>query len=148
MKLKIAVAALALAASPALAQDATGDAAAGEAAYRQCATCHAVVAPDGTVIAGRANVRTGPNLFGAVGGPVAHWADEFRYGNSIKEYAETGAVWSEENFVKYVQDPTGYLREALGSNSARSNMTYKVRKEEDALNIYAYLASVAPAPTN
>ena len=153
MKLKIAVAALALAAAPAFAQDATGDAAAGEAAFRQCATCHAVVADDGTVLAGRANVRTGPNLYGIAGAPVAHLGDDFRYGNGIKELAETGALWDEASFVAYVQDPTAYLREATGNNSARSNMTYKVRKAEDAVNLYAYLASLAPAaeaaaPTN
>ena len=44
-----------------------------------------------------------------------------------------------------MQDPTGYLREITG-DKGRSKMTYKVRKEEDALNLYAYLASIATNP--
>ncbi len=143
MYLRLLTAAAVLSAAPAFAQDApTGDAAAGEAAYRQCATCHHVISPDGTVLAGRENVKTGPNLYG-VAGRVPGSVEGFRYGKATVAYGETGAVWSEANFVKYTQDPTAYLREALGDNSARSNMTYKVRKEEDALNIYAYLASLA-----
>ena len=155
MKLKIAVAALALAAGPALAQDPTGDAAAGEAAFRQCATCHAVVAPDGTALAGRANVKTGPNLYGVVG-RVSGKVEGFRYSNALTEAGEKGKAYDEATFVAYVQDPTGFLRDYLGDPSARGNMTYKVRKEEDAHNIYAYLASLAngeiwpaeAAPTN
>lgn len=57
---------------------------------------------------------------------------------------EQGLVWDEAEFVKYVQDPTPYLRDYLGDTSARGNMTFKVRKEEDALNLYAYLLSLAP----
>ena len=60
---------------------------------------------------------------------------------SAKEYL----IVNEEQFVAYVQDPTAYLREATG-DSGRSKMTFKVRKEEDAVNLYAYLASIATAP--
>lgn len=72
MNLKLLAAAFSLAAAPVLAQDtmidltATGDAAAGESAFRQCATCHVVTDPAGNTLAGRA-ARTGPNLYGVAG---------------------------------------------------------------------------------
>jgi cytochrome c len=50
-------------------------------------------------------------------------------------------MWTEENFVGYVQDPTGWLREKLDNRRARGKMAYQVRAEEDAINLYAYLAT-------
>ena len=134
-------------ANGAFAQDGTGiaasgDAAAGEAAFRQCQSCHHVVAPDGEVLAGRAAVRTGPNLFGVVG-RVAGSEEEFRYSDLMEAAHEQGIVWDEASFTGYVQDPTGWLREATGENG-RSKMTFRVRKEEAAVDIYAYLLSLAP----
>jgi cytochrome c len=146
---RLLIAAVLLAAGPALAQDLpmtdivpTGDAAAGEAAFRQCATCHHVVAPDGTVLAGRANVKTGPNLYGVVG-RTAGKVPEFRYSASLSAAGERGKIYDEATFVAYAQDPSGFLKEFLGDPSARGNMTYKVRKPEDAVNIYAYLHSLS-----
>jgi len=55
--------------------------------------------------------------------------DGFRYGDSIVELGETGVVWTEEAFVGYVQDPTGWLREALDNNRARGKMAYRVREK-------------------
>jgi cytochrome c len=40
---------------------------AGEAVFRQCAACHNVVNDAGEVLAGRPNMRTGPNLYGVAG---------------------------------------------------------------------------------
>ena len=137
-------AALSLLAAPAFADGhaASGDAAAGEEQFnRQCVSCHVVADASGNVLAGRA-ARTGPNLFG-VAGATPGAVDGFRYGNSIVEYGETGAVWGEENFVTWVMDPTGFVREALGDNRARAKMSYKVRDEGDATNIYAFLASLS-----
>ncbi len=121
---------------------ASGDAAAGEKAFRQCISCHVVVDDAGETLAGK-KAKTGPNLYGIVGGNFG-MVDGFRYSdiNQLAAGMEDLKV-TEEVFVAYVQDPTGYLREATG-DSGRSKMTYKVRKEEDAVNIYAYLASLQP----
>ena len=121
---------------------ASGDAAAGEKAFRQCISCHVVVDDAGETLAGK-KAKTGPNLYGIVGGNFGK-VDGFRYSdiNQLAADMEDLTV-TEEVFVAYVQDPTGYLREATG-DKGRSKMSYKVRKEEDAVNIYAYLASLQP----
>lgn len=126
----------------------TGDAAAGKNTFaRQCVACHVVVDPSGTKLAGR-NGRTGPNLYG-VAGRTAGTQDGFKYGRSLKKAgqadgARAPVVWNEQNFVAYVQDPTGYLRKVLGDKRARAKMTIKVRAKADAVNLYAYLYSLAP----
>lgn len=121
----------------------TGDAAAGEKAFRQCISCHVVVNDEGETLAGRKS-KTGPNLYGVVG-REAGGVEDFKYSDIIKLAGEQGVIYDEANFVAYVQDPTGWLREVTGDNG-RGKMTYKVRKEEDAVNLYAYLASLAPLP--
>lgn len=124
---------------------ASGDAEAGEKAFRQCKSCHSVVNTDTdeTLIKGG---KTGPNLWGIVGATAGTNADFKRYKDSIVAAGEAGLVWDEAQFVEYVQDPTKFLRATLDDNKARSGMTFKVRKEEDAVNLWAYLASVSPAP--
>ena len=140
--------ALALAASwPPLAgaQDAdalTGDAAAGADLFsRQCVSCHVVANEAGEALAGR-GARVGPNLYG-VAGRTPGSVEGFRYSPSMRAYGETGAAWDEAGFVPYVMDPTGFLREALADPRARGKMAYNVRDEQDAHDLWAYLASVA-----
>ena len=116
----IYAAAAALLAAPAFAggHAASGDAAAGEEQFnRQCVACHIVADADGEVLAGR-NARTGPNLY-AIAGRQIGAIEDFRYGDSVLELGEAGTVWTEESFVGYVQDPTGWLRETLDNNRAR-----------------------------
>lgn len=122
---------------------ASGDAAEGEKAFRQCISCHVVENDDGETLAGR-NAKTGPNLY-AMPGRAAGSVEGFRYSDIIVLAGEQGVVWDEESFVAYVQDPTGWLREVTGDNG-RGKMSYKVRSEDDAVNLYAYLASLSPAP--
>lgn len=140
MKFAIAFATTALLAAPAFADGhlaASGDAAEGESAFRQCQSCHVVENADGEVLAGRA-ARTGPNLYGIVG-RTAGTVEDFRYSDLAIAAGEAGMIYDEANFVAYVQDPTAHLREVSGE-SGRSKMSYKVRKEEDAINLYAFLA--------
>lgn len=137
-------AALVLLAAPAFADGHTpsgnGDAAAGEEQFnRQCVSCHVVADADGNVLAGRA-AKTGPNLYGVAGRQIGS-VEDFRYGDSIVELGEAGNVWTEELFVAYVQDPTGFLREQLDDRRARGKMSYQVRDPQEATDIYAFLAT-------
>lgn len=142
-KLVLAVAATLLSAPMAMADAhaASGDAAAGERLFNQCVACHVVQNDAGETLAGR-NARTGPNLYGIAGKPWAHIAD-FRWSPGMKKLNEAGIMVTEETFAAYVQDPTGYIREATGDNSLRGAMSFRVRSEQDAINLYAYLVSLA-----
>jgi cytochrome c len=122
---------------------ATGDAAAGERAFRQCIACHVVVNDEGETLAGR-NGRQGPNLYGIAGRMIGS-VEDFRYSPGLTALMEQEAIWVEENFAAYVQDPTGYIREASGDASARGAMSFRVRSAEDAVDLYAYLVSLSPA---
>jgi cytochrome c len=133
----------ALLAAPAYAQDiASGDPAAGEDVFNQCVACHVVVNDEGETLAGR-NGKIGPNLYGVAMRTLGTYPD-FNYGKAMVEAGEAGNVWNEENFVGYVQEPTDWLRETLDDKRARGKMAYKLRSEEDAANVYAYLVSIGP----
>lgn len=133
----VAVAVAGLMAAPAFAE---GDAAAGEEAFaRQCATCHVVVDADGNTLAGK-RAKTGPNLYQVIGRTLGS-VEDFRYGKSIVEAGEGGAVWDEAGMAAYLQDPKAYLAEVTGDSGARSKMAYRVRKEDDAVNLAAFLAT-------
>lgn len=121
----------------------TGDPAAGEKVFsKQCVTCHVVKDADGNTLAGK-NGRVGPNLYG-VAGRTAGIEEGFNYGRSMKKAGEQGIVWTEAHFVNYVQDPTKWLRAVLDDKHARGKMSWKVRDPQEALDVYAYLYSLAP----
>ncbi|EPX79616.1 c-type cytochrome [Salipiger mucosus] len=136
-----ALAAIALA-GPALAEShaPSGDAEAGERAFRQCRSCHMIESPDETIVRGG---QTGPNLYG-VAGRTAGTVEDFRYSDLMVAAGEAGLEWDEESFTGYIQDPTGFLHEAAETDSGRSNMSFQLRREDDAPDLWAYLVSVGP----
>lgn len=137
-------AALALLAAPAFAQEVpSGDAAAGEKVFAKCQTCHVIANQAGEVLAGK-NSKTGPNLYG-LPGRVAGTYPEFKYGDSIVALGATGFAWNEADFVTYVADPAKFLKDKLGDTKAKSKMVFKLPKEEDAKNVWAFIASLSPA---
>jgi cytochrome c len=140
MRLTLTALALASLAAPALAQDIE----AGAKVFNQCQTCHVVQNEAGETLAGK-NAKTGPNLY-ALSGRVIGTYPEFKYGESIVALGATGAVWDEASFVEYVQDPAKFLKAKLGDDKAKSKMAFKLKKPEDAANLWAYLASLSPAP--
>lgn len=136
---------LALIAAPALAQEVpSGDAAAGEKVFAKCQTCHMVVNEAGEVLAGKAG-KTGPNLFGLPGRTAGTYPD-FKYGEGIVAAGAAGVVWNEADFVTYVADPAKFLKEKTGDKAAKTKMSFKLPKEEDARNVWAFISSLSPAP--
>lgn len=70
-----------------------GNAKAGEAAFRKCASCHQV---------GRyAQAGYGPQLNGIVGRKAASTPD-FKYSEAMKK---SGIVWTEQNLAAYLRAP-------------------------------------------
>lgn len=114
-----------------------GDPVAGERQWRQCRSCHMIVSPDGEQI--QNGGRVGPNLYGVIGRQAGS-VEGFRYSAELVAMGEDGLVWDEETFVAYVQDPTGYMREATGNTSARSPMNFQMRS--GAEDMFAYLESL------
>ena len=140
----IAVVALILTGTGAFADGhATGDAAAGANLFKRCKACHSIVSTDGEVI--RKGGAVGPNLYGVykrTAGSEDAYAEKYR--DSIREAGENGLIWNETDFVAYVADPKKFLASFLDDSTARSGMSFKLKKEADAKAIWAYLVSVGP----
>jgi len=124
---------LSLAGLPAFA----GDAAVGAGAFNKCKACHSIIADDGTAIV--KGGKTGPNLYGVIGRPVASMAD-FKYGDGILAAGATGAVWDEASLAAYVADPSAWLKGITGDAGAKSKMSFKLASGGE--DVAAYLASV------
>ncbi|WP_170600347.1 c-type cytochrome [Ruegeria arenilitoris] len=135
MKRIIATAIVGLLAVPALAE---GDAGAGAKTFNKCKSCHMIATPDGEAIV--KGGKTGPNLYG-IAGRTAGTEEGFKYGDSLAAAGEKGLVWDEESFVAYVQDPKAFLKDYLGETSAKSKMTFKLKKGGE--DVFAYLQSVS-----
>ncbi|MEX0306456.1 MAG: cytochrome c family protein [Ruegeria sp.] len=124
---------------------AAGDPAKGEQLYNRCSSCHAII-KDGEVLV-KGGI-TGPNLYGVVGRVAG---SEYDYLNGSERLpvgmftddmiraGQEGLVWTEENIAAYSKDPIGFIKEYLNDETARPNMSVKLRKGAD--DIAAYLAT-------
>ena len=115
----IALAAMAFSATGAHAQDV----AAGETVFKKCQACH-------TVAEGGAN-KVGPNLWGVIGSTAGARDTGFRYSSAI---VDSGVVWTDENLDQYLANPREFIK---GNRMAFAG----VRKDEDRVNVIAYLKS-------
>ncbi|WP_209835180.1 cytochrome C [Ruegeria sp. HKCCE3926] len=131
----LATAIMGLLALPAYAE---GDAEAGKKTFNKCKSCHMIADPAGEVIV--KGGKTGPNLYG-IAGRTAGTVEGFKYGDSIVAAGEKGLVWDETTFVEYAQDPKAFLKTYLDDTSAKSKMTFKLKKGGE--DVYAYIASVS-----
>ena len=97
--------------------------AAGEALFRQCASCHQI--GEGAVN------RTGPMLNHTFGAPVGSH-DGFRYSPAFAEANAAGMVWDDETLAAYLLDPRGFL--------PGNRMAFRgLRSAEDAAAMIAYI---------
>jgi cytochrome c len=129
------LAAVALAA-PVLAE---GDAASGETQFKKCKSCHMIANGDEILFKGG---KTGPNLYGIVGGPVGA-QEGFKYGTGLIALNEAGETWTEESLVAFIADPKKYVKEATGDSGVKTKMTFKLKKKGE--DVAAFLATFGPA---
>ncbi len=123
--------------------DFAGDPVKGEADFKKCKACHAIIADDGTAI--QQGGAVGPNLYGLIGRQIGAQADFLaKYGPSILAAGADGTVWDEAMVLAFMMDPTAWLQEKTGDAAAKSKMSFKLAKGGE--DIVAYLASLAPAP--
>jgi cytochrome c len=120
------------------------DVEAGEKVFKKCKACHQI-GPD-------AQNKVGPELNNLIG-RNAGASEGFEYGASMLQAGEKGLVWSDETVAAYLEDPTKYLRAYLDDSKARSGMSFKLNKEQDRLDVVAFLgtsgteAAAQPAQT-
>ena len=99
--------------------------AAGEAAFRQCKTCHEIGEGAGN--------RTGPALNGMIGRTMGA-VDGFRYSSVFQDAAAVGDVWTHENLAAFLADPRGTME--------GTRMSFRgVREEADIAALIAYMQS-------
>ena len=124
-------------AMPAFAQD--GDVATGEKEFRKCKACHMIESPEGeSIVKGG---KTGPNLYGIIG-TAAGAQEGFKYSDALIALNEAGEIWTQEDLAAYITDPNAFVQEKTGDDSAKTKMTFKMRKNQ--ADVAAYLASVSP----
>ncbi|UWR02805.1 cytochrome C [Ruegeria conchae] len=124
---------------------AAGDPAKGKQLYNRCSSCHAIIKDGDVLVKGGI---TGPNLYGVVG-RVAGTESDYLYGSErlpigmftddMIRAGQEGLVWTEENIAAYSQDPINFIKEYLNDETARPNMSVKLKKGAD--HIAAYLAT-------
>ena len=115
-----------------------GDAAQGEALYRQCRACHELITPEGEIR--QRGGQTGPNLFGILGRPIASLPD-FAYSPGMTALGRSGMVWEDAALLAYLRDPSGWLQQQRGDTSLRADMTPKLR--QGGADLLAYLRQSA-----
>ena len=128
---------LMLSAVPAMAQEGSGgDAAAGEAVYRKCMTCHRI-GPGATTL-------VGPEHNGLIGRRTGQ-VPGFAYSPLNKAAGEAGLTWSEANIFEYLADPNAFLKKFLTDKGKAdqavgvTKMAFKLPSEKERKDVIAYI---------
>jgi cytochrome c len=111
---------------------ASADAAAGEAVFKKCASCH-------TWEDGGAN-KTGPNLWNIINRPAASHAG-FKYSAALTEYAakDGGKIWDYEALNRFLHGPKAYIP---GTSMGFAGL----KKDQDVANLLAWMRTHSPSP--
>lgn len=114
------------------------DAESGKAVFKKCAACHQI-GPD-------AKNKAGPMLNDVIGRQAGS-VEGFKYRKSLTSAGENGLIWTDEQVAAYLEDPTVFLRTYLDDTSARSGMSFKLKSEQDRLDVVAFLKSTGAEDT-
>jgi cytochrome c len=118
-------------AQPVQAQDAEH----GEKVFRKCTSCHK--------LGDDAKNSVGPVLNGVIGRTAGTY-EGYKYGKSLVAAGEAGLVWNEDLIAQYIADPKKFLKEYLNEDKVLAKMTFKLAKEQDRLDVIAYLKTFSP----
>lgn len=125
MILAIGAAAL-LAVGPALAGE---NAKEGKKVFNRCKACHSLKAGEN---------RVGPSLHDVVG-RKAGTAEGYHYDKDMLAARDKGLVWTEDNLVDYLKDPSKFIGNYIGKDKARVKMTFRLPKENERKAVVEYL---------
>ncbi|MBF0357548.1 MAG: c-type cytochrome [Magnetococcales bacterium] len=107
-----------------------GDAGAGmKYAKKKCAMCHDM----GSKIKKKGKI--GPSLAGGIVDKKAGQVAGFKYSKGMKEAAEGGLVWSEENLDKFLKKPKKFIKKTKMSFAG-------VKKSGDRADLIAFLKEI------
>ncbi len=124
MKLRIALAALALLAASSPAALAAGDVEKGKAVFKRCQVCH---------VHDTKTNKVGPHL-GDVVGRKAGSVEGFHYSDAMKKKGEEGLTWTEENIATYLKDPKAFV-------PGNKMVFVGLKKDDEIADVIAFLKS-------
>jgi len=122
MKLRIALAALALLAASSPAALAAGDVEKGKAVFKRCQVCH---------VHDTKTNKVGPHL-GDVVGRKAGSVEGFHYSDAMKKKGEEGLTWTEENIATYLKDPKAFV-------PGNKMVFVGLKKDDEIADVIAFL---------
>jgi cytochrome c len=109
----------------------TADVAAGEKSTGKCKSCH-------TFDQGDTRKTPGPNLWGVVGGPVAH-LEGFGYSEAMETEHDKGMTWTFEDLDEFLTAPKADI--------PGTAMTFAgLKRPDERANVIAYLRTLSDAP--
>jgi cytochrome c len=101
---------------------AEGDAAKGEKVFAKCKACH---------VADTETNKVGPHLKGVIGRNVAS-VPEYKYSESMLEFAKANPKWEDALFLKYIENPKASV--------PKTKMVFPgLKKEDERADLLAYL---------
>ena len=117
---------------------AADDIKAGKKVFKKCKVCHVI---------NKKKNRIGPHLVGVIGRKAATGVGikkdgtekKFRYSKAMKKAAADGLIWTDENFLKYIEKPKKFI--------PKNRMAFAgIKKEKKRNELLCYVKSVeAPA---